>query len=135
MFQSEPALEEAVSDNAQSSGHNDGADRSRQTDAEQNVTRRRLIIIQCWIVIFFLGIWLLGFKVGAFLLTFGFLRLAAHEPWGISTAFAVVSYLFFLIVFDFALQVPLGTGLIAESLELNSLDTYLVRPFINVLTR
>ena len=135
MFRSEPALQEAVSHNAQSFGPNEEANGSRQGNGDRNVTRRRVIIIQGWIVVFFLGIWLLGFKVGALVLTFAFLRLAANERWGLSAAFAVVSYLFFLVVFDFALQVPLGAGLIADYFELNSLDMYLVKPFLGLLSR
>lgn len=135
MFRSEPALEEAVSHDAQSSGSGEDASRSRQGDADRKVTYRRVITIQAWIVVFFLGIWLLGFKVGALVLTFAFLKIGANERWGISTGFAVMSYLFFLVVFDLALQVPLGAGLIAEYLELNSLDMYLVKPFLNMLSR
>jgi hypothetical protein len=135
MFRSEPALEEAGSRDAQSSGNDEDASRSRQGDADRKVTQRRVITIQAWIVVFFLGIWLLGFKVGALVLTFAFLRLAANERWGLSAAFAVMSYLFFLVVFDFALQVPLGAGLIADYFELNSLDMYLVKPFLGLLSR
>lgn len=135
MFRSEPAPQEAVFHDAQSSGNGEEASRSRQGDADRKVTRRRVIVMQVWVAIFFLGIWLLGFKVGAFVLTLVFLKLAAKERWGISIAFGVMSYLFFLVVFDLALQVPLGVGLIAEYLELNSLDMYLVKPLLGLLSR
>lgn len=124
MFRSEPASQEAVSHDAQSSGNGEEASRSRQGDADRKVTRRRVIVMQVWVAIFFLGIWLLGFKVGAFVLTFVFLKLAAKERWGISIAFGVMSYLFFLVVFDIALKVPLATGLIAEHFEIDSFDGY-----------
>lgn len=135
MFRSEPVLEEAVSQDAQSSGNGEEASGSRQGDADRKVTRHRVITMLVWIAVFFLGIWLLGFKVGALVLTFAFLKLAAKERWGISIAFGVMSYLFFLVVFDLALHVPLGAGLIADYFELNSLDMYLVKPFLNVLSR
>lgn len=133
MLRSETALDNAVPYSAPSLSDEEKSKVSREGSADPKLTRRRAIIMQWWIIIFFLGIWLLGFKVGAFVLTFTFLRLAAHESWGISGAFAVLSYLFFLAVFDFALQVPLAAGLIADSLELNSLDQYLVGPFLSVL--
>ena len=124
MFRSKPAPQGGVF------GGNE-----QRSEAGQNVVRRRTVVIQCWIVFFFLGIWLLGFKVGALVLTFAFLRLAAHESWRLSAAFAVMSYLFFLVVFDFALHVPLGAGRIADYFELNSLDMYLVGPIVSALRR
>jgi hypothetical protein len=135
IFRSERAPKQGVSSNPQSFGHNEEAGHPLQDHAESNVIRGRVIIIQGWIIIFFLGIWVLGFKVGALVLTFVFLRLAASERWHVSAAFAVMAYLFFLVVFDVALQVPLGAGLIADYFELNSLDTYLVRPFLTALAR
>lgn len=133
MFRSEPAVEEAVSHDAQSSGNGEEGSRSRQGDADRKVTGRRVIVMQVWVAIFFLGIWLLGFKVGAFVLTLVFLKLAAKERWEISAAFAVMSYLFFLLVFDIALKVPLATGLIAEHFGLDSPDMYLVKPILSAL--
>lgn len=75
--------------------------------------------ICCWIVGFFIGIWLLGFKVGALCLTFVFLKFTAKEKWMISAAIAVGSYLFFWLVFDIALRAPLGGGFIVDYFGLN----------------
>jgi hypothetical protein len=122
LFKSEPTVPYP----ARFSAQGEDSHSSRQLEV---VKRRRITTIYGWIVIFFIGIWLLGFKVGALVLTFAFLRLAADERWWMSAAFAVTSYLFFLLVFDFALQVPLGAGLIADYFELNSLDSYLLKLF------
>lgn len=93
--------------------------------------RRRVVAICGWVLIFFLGIWLLGFKVGSFFLTFAFLKFTAKEKWRVSVAIAVGTYLFFLIVFDVALKVPLGNGFIADHFDLDSLDSYLIiRPIL-----
>lgn len=70
--------------------------------------------IGCWIVGFFIGISLLGFKLGSLFLTFVFLKFTAKEKWTISAALAVAGYLFFWLVFDLGLRVPLGSGLIGE---------------------
>jgi hypothetical protein len=81
--------------------------------------RQRLITICFWIVGFFIGISFLGFKLGAFCLTFVFLKVTAKENWTISTAIAVGTYLFFWLVFDVALRTPLGSGFIGEYFGLN----------------
>ena len=52
----------------------------------------RAVTICGWVVGFFLGIWLLGFKVGSLCLTFLFLKVTANEKWTISAAIAVGSY-------------------------------------------
>ena len=85
----------------------------------QEVVRRRTRTICIWILGFFLGIWLLGFKFGSLGLTLAFLRFTAKETWFISTAIAVGTYLFFWLIFDIALRVPLGSGLIADYFALN----------------
>lgn len=85
----------------------------------QDTARRRVMTICCWIVGFFIGIWLLGFKVGALCLTFVFLKFTAKEKWMISAAIAVGSYLFFWLVFDIALRAPLGGGFIVDYFGLN----------------
>jgi hypothetical protein len=84
-----------------------------------HIARRRTMIIGCWIVVFFVGISLLGFKLGSLFLTFVFLKFIAKENWTTSTAIAVGSYLFFWLVFDLALRVPLGSGLIGEFFGMN----------------
>ncbi len=134
IFRAGPAFKGADSDQARPAVSGEEGSRSRQGDADRKATHHRVITMQVWITVFFLGIWLLGFKVGSFVLSFAFLKLAAKERWGISIAFAVMSYLFFLVVFDLALHVPLGAGLIAEYLELNSLDMYLVKPLLSLLS-
>jgi hypothetical protein len=99
------------------------------------VMRQRALMIAAWLFAFFFGIWFLGFKVGSTLLTIAFLRFGAHEKWKLSIIFGVVTYLFFLLMFDLALNVPFGPGLIAESLGLNSFDSYIVDPILSPITR
>ena len=101
------------------------------SDVPDDAVRRRVLVMCGWILVFFLGIWLLGFRVGSFLLTLAFLRFGASESWRVSVSAGGVSYLFFLLVFHFALQVPLAPGLLTESLGLESLDTYLISRLLN----
>jgi hypothetical protein len=84
-----------------------------------DMARRRAMMIGCWIVVFFVGISLLGFKLGSLFLTFVFLKFTAKEKWTTSAAIAVGSYLFFWLVFDLALRVPLGSGLMGEYFGMN----------------
>jgi hypothetical protein len=84
-----------------------------------DVSRKRTIIIGFWIVAFYAGISLLGFKLGSLLLTFLFLKVPAKENWITSTAIAAGSYLFFWLVFDVGLKVPLGSGLLGEYFGFN----------------
>jgi len=96
------------------------------------VIRRRVTVMCSWILVFFLGIWFLGFRVGSFVLTLAFMKLAARESWRISVAAGGISYLFFLLVFHFTLQVPLAPGLLTEFLGMDSLDDYLINRLVNL---
>lgn len=105
-------LEKGSDDKNASRGARTGSSENELVSPE--IARRRAIMIGCWIVGFFVGISLLGFKLGSLFLTFVFLKFTAKEKWSISTAIAVASYLFFWLVFDLGLRVPLGSGLIGE---------------------
>jgi hypothetical protein len=102
---------------------------------DPGVARRRALAISGWVFAFFFGIWFLGFKLGSSLLTIGFLRFGANESWKISLIFGVATYLFFLLIFDLALNIPFAPGLIAESLGLQSFDSYVVDPILGPITR
>jgi hypothetical protein len=100
---------------AAEAGLSDGRARAGASSVSEGAVARRRAFIMCgWVVGFFLGICLLGFKVGAFGLTFLFLRFTAKETWATSAGMAVASYLFFWLVFDVALGVPLDNGFIGD---------------------
>jgi Tripartite tricarboxylate transporter TctB family len=103
----------AVSGGASAGGNQSVSENSLRTADP----RRRLLTICSWVVGFLLGIWLLGFKLGSLCLTFLFLKFTAREKWIISIAIAVGTYLFFWLVFDIALKVPLDKGLISDLVE------------------
>lgn len=87
----------------------------------------RLATIGSWIAVFFLGIWLFGFRLGSLVLTVAFLKVAAKEGYKKSLTLGLVNYLFFLIIFDFALGVPLLEGAIAQWLGIESLDGFVLQ--------
>lgn len=87
---------------------------SQNLPVTRHTARHRAITICCWIVGFFIGIWLLGFKLAALCLTFAFLKFTANESWTLSTVIAVATYLFFWLVFDVTLRAPLGSGFIED---------------------
>lgn len=82
----------------------------------------RLLTIGSWIALFFLGIWLFGFRLGSLILTIAFLRFAAKEGYKQCLILGLANYVFFLIIFDFALGVPLLESAIAQWLGIESLD-------------
>jgi hypothetical protein len=94
----------------------------------------RLMTIGSWIAVFFLGIWLFGFRLGSLILTIAFLKVAAKEGNRQCLILGLVNYLFFLIIFDFALGVPLLEGAIAEWLGIESLDGFVLKELRNLWT-
>lgn len=102
---------------------------------DPKLARQRTMSISAWTVVFALGFWLFGFKVGSLLLSLAFLRFQARESWKMSVLYGLGIYLFFRVAFEMALGVPLAPGVIATSLGLQSFDWYLVNPVLNVLLR
>jgi hypothetical protein len=101
-----------------------------------DVARARTLHMVGWVVAIAVGTLLLGFELGAAVLTFLFLHFAAHERLRTSLAIAVVTYLFFYILFDRALFIPFPPGAIADVLGLDRpLDHYLVDPIASLLQR
>ena len=104
-------------------------------EVDPRLARQRALMISAWMLAFFFGIWFLGFKLGSTVMTIAFLRLGSHDSWKLSIIFGVATYLFFLLVFDLALNVPFGPGLIAEALGLQSFDSYIVDPILGPIMR
>jgi len=104
----------------------------RSLDA--SVMRQRTVSIAAWAVCFALGLWILGFKVGGLLLSAAFLRLQAHETWLMSLGYGLAVYLFFFVGLEKALAFALPPGLLAASLGLQSFDSYLVNPLLNLFS-
>ena len=96
------------------------------------VVRRRTLEISAWAVIFALGLWLLGFKVGGVAIPLVFLRFQAHEPWGTSVLYSLGVYVFFWGALEQALSFPLPPGLLADALGVYSFDSYLTDPILNL---
>lgn len=96
------------------------------------LVRRRTLEISAWAVAFALGLWLLGFKVGGLVLSPAFLRFQARETWTTSLVYGFGVYLFFFAGLETALAFPLPPGLIARSLGLQSFDSYLVDPVLDL---
>lgn len=108
----------------------DAADAEAAADAR--LVRQRTLTISAWSVFFALGLWLLGFKVGGLLLSPAFLRFQAHESWRMSILYGLGIYLFFFAGLEMALAFPLPPGALAASLGLQSFDSYVVDPILNL---
>jgi hypothetical protein len=84
--------------------------------------RARALGIIAWMLVFFAAIWLFGFRWGASAATVVFLRFYAREAWSTSLALGLGMYLFFLVVLEAGLSVPLPAGLIPQALGIGALD-------------
>lgn len=103
-----------------------------EAEVPPDVARARSIAAFLWILGFFFALILLGFRVGAPLMTFLFLRIGSRETMKLSLVFAVTTYLFLLFA-DLSHSITLSTGMIAQSLGLESFDAYLVNPIIRLI--
>ena len=70
---------------------------------------RRTLAILGWTIGFFVGIWLLGFSLAVPTTIILYLKFA-KEKWPITLALALVAWLFFYGLFDYALHVPFPDG-------------------------
>jgi len=105
------------------------------TTLDAKLLTQRTLSIAAWTIVFALGFWLFGFKVGGLLLSPAFLRFQARETWKMSILYGLGVYLFFLGGFEMALGFPLPPGIIAASLGLQSFDWYAVNPILNLILR
>jgi TctA family transporter len=92
---------------------------SEEPEIEPMVARQRTFAIGCWIVGFFLAIWVLGFVPASAIATFLYLKFGAGERWPVSLAITAASWLFFFGIFDYALQMPFPQGALFEWLPVN----------------
>ncbi|HEV7665496.1 MAG TPA: tripartite tricarboxylate transporter TctB family protein [Chloroflexota bacterium] len=100
----------------------------------QDVSRRRTRQMVMWILIITAGIVVFGFELGSAIISFAFLRLAAHEKVRLSLIISLLTYLFFYIVFDRALSIPFPAGLLAEALGRGEpLDHALFNPIADLI--
>ena len=100
---------------------------------EPAMVRRRTLEISFWAVIFALGLYLLGFKVGGLVIPVIFLRFQARELWRTSLLYSLGVYVFFKIGLEELLSFPLPDGQLAYALGLYSFDSYLIDPVLNLV--
>ena len=102
----------------------EGAALWTEPEVDPIVERHRTLAIGCWIVGFFVAIWIFGFVPASALATFLYLKFGAGEKWPIALALTVACWLFFFVVFDYGLQLPFPAGSIFEWVHI---DTAAVR--------
>jgi putative tricarboxylic transport membrane protein len=101
----------------------------REAEADASPDQRgRPITIVAWCVAFALAIGLLGFKIGGSLCTVLFLWLTARESWKVTAGLTIGTYLFFVIAGDLLKLAELDPGLLAQWLELDSFDFFIIDP-------
>jgi hypothetical protein len=90
-----------------------------EPEVDPIVERQRTLAIGCWIVGFFLAIWVLGFVPASAVATFLYLKFGAGERWPITLAISAGCWLFFFGLFDYALQLPFPQGALFEWLPVS----------------
>ena len=100
------------------------------------VARTRTLHMVGWVLAISVGIVVLGFELGAAVLTFLFLRFASHERLRTSLLIALATYLSFYVLFDRALFIPFPPGTLADILGLEKpLDHYVLDPLASLIQR
>jgi hypothetical protein len=105
-----------------------GSTMAQEENLAPAIVRRRTLEMVGWILGITASIVLLGFELGAGLMSLVFLRMRGHESWRVALCIALATYLFFYVIFDRALNIPLPNGAIADALGLNALDHYVMDP-------
>jgi hypothetical protein len=105
-----------------------GSTMAEETNLAPAVVRRRTLEMVGWILGITASIVLLGFELGAGVMSLVFLRLRGHESWRVALCIALTTYFFFYVVFDRVLNIPLPNGALADALGLNALDHYVMDP-------
>ncbi|MBI4493257.1 MAG: tripartite tricarboxylate transporter TctB family protein [Chloroflexi bacterium] len=124
---------EAIVAAAVESAFGAGSAAAEEEELPAAMVRQRTLHMSVWILVFCLGVAVLGFKIGAALLSLAFMRFAAHEKWKLALAISLATYFFFYFVFDYSLNVPFPNGWLADWLGLDALDSYIMNPIVNAL--
>jgi hypothetical protein len=115
-------------------GFGPGSASEAEAAVAPEVARTRTLHMVGWVLAIAVGIVVLGFELGAAVLTFLFLRFASHERLRTSLLIALATYLSFYVLFDRALFIPFPAGTIAETVGLEKpLDHYLLDPLASLL--
>jgi TctA family transporter len=100
-----------------------------EPEVDPVVARQRTIAITCWIVGFFLAIWIIGFIPASAIATLLYLKFGAGEKWPITVAIGAACWLFFWGMFDYALQMPFPRGALFDWLPIKVV--HLQWPFLS----
>jgi hypothetical protein len=93
-----------------------------EPEIDRIVARQRTVAISCWIVGFFLAIWIIGFIPASAIATLLYLKYGAGERWPVTAAISVACWLFFWGMFDYALQMPFPRGALFDWLPVKIAD-------------
>jgi hypothetical protein len=96
------------------------------TPDDTSMVRYKALFMIAWTAGFCLGLWLLGFRLGAPLLTFSFLRFGAGESIRMSVMFALGAYVSIVFLFQAVVGLPFPPGILFDALGLQSPDVYVV---------
>jgi putative tricarboxylic transport membrane protein len=96
----------------------EGTELWSEPEVDPIIERHRTFSIGCWIVGFFLAIWVLGFVPASAVATLLYLKFGAGEKWPMTLAMSAACWLFFWGMFDYALQLPFPKGAVLDWVNL-----------------
>ena len=99
-----------------------GSAAAEEEEIPPALARRRTVEMIAWILGFALGVTLLGFRLGAAVVTLAFMRWGAHERWKTTVIITLATYVVFFLIFDWGLNTPLPPGMIADAFGLDAFD-------------
>lgn len=111
-----------------------GSASEADSDIPDDVARWRTLHMVGWVLAIALGIVVLGFELGAAVLTFLFLHFAARERLRTSILISLATYLAFYILFDRMLFIPFPPGVVGDALGGTPVDHRLMDPIANFIT-
>jgi len=90
-----------------------------EPEVDPIIARQRTVSIGCWIVGFFLTIWVLGFVPASAIATFLYLKFGTGEKWPITLALTAACWLFFFGVFAYGLSLPFPEGALFDLVHIH----------------
>ncbi len=81
-----------------------------------DLSLKRAGVVFGWLILFLIGVWVLGYEVAAVAFVFLFMKITGKQSWGVSILFTALSFVFLFSVFRLLLNVVWPHGALWEML-------------------
>ncbi len=79
-----------------------------------DLSLKRAGVVFGWLILFLIGVWVLGYEVAAVAFVFLFMKITGKQSWGMSILFTALSFVFLFSVFSLLLNVVWPHGALWE---------------------